>query len=362
MGILGSVCSDCHTETVWTNVQFDHGATGFSLTGAHTGAECSGCHRNQTFVGAPVQCSVCHARDDVHQGRNGTNCSSCHSDLAWNPPLFDHTTISGFALTGAHSSTSCQSCHTVDLETSLARTCIGCHRNDDPHAGSLGESCGSCHNTVAWAATDFDHVGVSGFALNGAHAQAECAACHMATTAAGIAARPGVVAALPVECAGCHSDDPHLGQLGNDCAGCHFETAWTGRVLFDHDLTHFPLVGIHATTSCADCHSSVAFHDAEDQCADCHASDDVHSGGFGAVCSTCHNPTAWQSWMFDHDLVAGFPLTGAHASIDCGTCHGSRLDDLAGAATNCAQCHRNDDPHDGRFGGSCGDCHTTESF
>ena len=362
MGTLGSACSNCHSETSWANVEFDHGMTQFPLTGAHVEAQCTSCHRSQTFVGAPLQCSVCHARDDVHQGRNGTNCASCHSDLAWNPPSFDHTAISGFALTGAHRTTACQSCHTVDFETSLVRTCVGCHSDDDPHRGSLGESCGSCHNSLAWATNEFDHVGASGFALNGAHADAECTACHRTGTAVGVAARPGTMTPLPVECAGCHTEDPHLGQLGTACATCHFETAWTGRVLFDHDLTHFPLVGTHATTSCAECHASPAFHDANDACVDCHATDDVHAGGFGTACATCHNPTSWQAWMFDHDVVAGFPLTGAHESLGCAACHGSSLDDLAGAAANCAQCHRNDDPHDGRFGGSCGDCHTTEEF
>jgi Cytochrome c7 and related cytochrome c len=228
--------------------------------------------------------------------------------------------------------------------------------------GSLGESCSSCHNTVAWAAATFDHSGATGFALNGAHADLECSSCHSAGTVAGSVASAAMVP-LPVDCAGCHSDDdPHLGQLGSECATCHFESGWTGRVLFDHDLTLFPLVGVHAETGCAMCHSSTAFHDAGEQCVDCHASDDVHAGTFGIVCATCHNPTAWQAWMFDHDAATGFPLDGAHGSLSCATCHESTLQNLAGAATNCAQCHRNDDPHDGRFGGSCGDCHTTESF
>jgi hypothetical protein len=26
------------------------------------------------------------------------------------------------------------------------------------------------------------------------------------------------------------------------------------------------------------------------------------------------------------------------------------------------QCHRRDDPHGGRFGGDCGECHGTTSF
>jgi len=112
------------------------------------------------------------------------------------------------------------------------------------HQGSLGDDCASCHTPNQWSQTGFDHLSNTGFGLLGAHAQAECTDCHAATA----------TAALPTDCAGCHAPDPHQNQLGADCAGCHAETAWNADVLFDHGLSHFPLIGAHAEVACADCH------------------------------------------------------------------------------------------------------------
>ena len=61
---------------------FDHRDTGWPLEGAHVAAGCRDCHRganargNPTFLNASPRCASCH--QDVHQGRLGTACQSCH--------------------------------------------------------------------------------------------------------------------------------------------------------------------------------------------------------------------------------------------------------------------------------------------
>jgi hypothetical protein len=324
----------------------------FSLSGSHAEADCVDCHRNQTFVGTPLRCESCHRSDDVHNGRNGSECVNCHSATVWTDTSFNHWMVSGFALEGTHQSLQCQSCHTVDLATALPQTCVGCHSGDDVHRGALGEDCASCHAPNQWSQTGFDHLSNTGFGLLGAHAQADCNDCHATA----------VTAALPTDCAGCHTPDPHDNQLGTDCAGCHAETAWDADVLFDHGLSDFPLIGVHAQADCLDCHATPAFHDAGDACTDCHSDDDYHAGTLGDSCAGCHSPIGWQAWMFDHGEVSTFALTGAHLELSCASCHQQDLDAMLADGTTCASCHRHEDPHDGRFGADCGSCHSTEAF
>ncbi|HMB73554.1 MAG TPA: cytochrome c3 family protein, partial [Gammaproteobacteria bacterium] len=352
MGALGADCAGCHSAEGWHFVQFDHSMTMFPLRAAHAETACVDCHRNQSFVGTPLRCASCHRDDDVHDGGNGAQCADCHSDTSWAATNFEHWMIAGFALEGSHRTLACQSCHTVDLAAALPRTCVGCHQSRDVHRGSFGDDCAECHSPVQWAATGFDHSSATGFNLSGAHAQAQCGDCHSSDTGAQPAA----------DCISCHAPDPHRGQLSSECADCHGDTAWQTDVRFDHGLAAFPLIGAHATEDCGACHATVAFHDAEEDCAGCHAEDDYHAGTLGEVCATCHSPVGWQAWMFDHGSVSQFPLSGAHATLGCASCHQQDLASMLAVGTTCASCHRNDDPHDGRFGADCGSCHTTEAF
>jgi hypothetical protein len=356
-GALGTACEGCHTATAWSRAEFDHAKTKFALAGAHAQAQCSACHgQDQRFAGTPTQCMDCHREKDVHKGRNGAQCGACHQPSAWPVAAFDHA-ARGFKLAGKHQQVKCESCHAKSLAAEIPRTCVGCHASKDPHAGSLGTTCGDCHTPAGWRSTSFDHAKASGFALHGAHSQLECSTCHTK----GIEAPPGR------ECASCHGDaDPHRGQLGAQCSACHADTAWAMPIRFDHGLVSFPLLGKHSQLVCTDCHASKAFHDASSRCADCHAADDPHSQRFGAECATCHNPSAWQSWVFDHDRKTSFALTGAHRKIACESCHRStdagKSVALRAGHNECGACHRRDDPHNGQYGAECGACHSTDSF
>jgi len=90
--------------------------------------------------------------------------------------------------------------------------------------------------------------------------------------------------------------------------------------------------------------------------------DTTHGGAIAEMdCKACHTSAGWKLGAgagasgFDHDRT-GFPLHGAHAQTTCGGCH-------IGATplqTTCAGCHR--DPHQGRQGKACEECHTAVAW
>jgi hypothetical protein len=358
-GNLGTACADCHAETSWKDVRFNHeDRANYALTGKHAQITCVSCHVDEKYKDTPKTCIGCHADDDHHKGNNGVECQQCHTTKDWKELSFDHFTRTGFALRGGHSGLKCEACHEGNkLEKKAPKECIGCHADDDAHAGVNGAECEKCHRVTRWPDVTFDHGRDTKFALVGAHATLTCVMCHE---------QPASVVKPPMDCFGCHEeDDPHRAQLGKTCDTCHGVTAWTKEVRFDHDLARFPLLGKHDTVACEACHETKAFLDAKQQCIDCHREDDVHKQRFGTACETCHNPNAWRAWQFDHDTQTDFPLTGAHRGLDCHGCHREKVDGALDAIkldSTCASCHRRDDVHDGEFGSNCGQCHTTDSF
>lgn len=353
-GQMGRNCGTCHSAAGWHDADFDHATTGFALTGAHGNTECGACHVSEVFAEVGRTCVSCHASDDVHKGNNGEQCADCHTTADWKRTTFDHLAVSGFALRGGHSDLDCASCHRSHRFDDLGNsTCSTCHAGDDAHDGRFGSACGSCHNVSDWRSVAFDHAAETGFPLPPDHGELPCTACHSAS----------LTAPVPTSCGGCHvGDDPHQGQLGDRCASCHVTWHWTAQVWFDHDITRFPLVGLHADVPCDSCHETAAFHDADAECAVCHAGDDVHEGGLGDECSDCHNPSDWHAWLFDHDTQTGFSLTGAHEELACRACHSGDGRRTASLQSDCSACHRRDDPHSGRFGNNCQACHNTRSF
>ncbi|MEZ5946915.1 MAG: hypothetical protein R3C04_08730 [Hyphomonas sp.] len=353
-GRFGIACASCHEVTSWTKIKFNHDTTGFRLTGRHSSIACEACHGKGKPDPAPKTCIGCHKADDVHKGRNGADCASCHSSGNWKQVDFDHAST-GFALHGQHATAKCESCHTKPIsEWTPPGECIDCHRDDDQHEGLLGPACADCHEESGWALVRFDHDRDTGFALLGAHDSVECGGCHK------VPANQAVPAAA---CASCHrEEDPHEGQLGDGCGSCHGVESWTEKVRFDHEFTDFPLLGEHASAACEDCHVTKAFLDASSACHDCHADDDVHKGGLGPDCASCHNPKGWAFWSFNHDTQTSFALQGAHASVACEGCHTSNAKGRFKTSSRCVSCHSADDKHRGAFGSSCERCHNTEAF
>ncbi|GJM45603.1 MAG: hypothetical protein DHS20C21_24450 [Gemmatimonadota bacterium] len=301
-------CTACHGTGGWTGASFDHSLTSFALTGAHRTTACTQCHEGDVFAGTPTDCYACHqpeyevAMDPNHVELGlPTDCASCHSTTDWSGATFDHS-LTAFALTGAHRTTSCTDCHVGGVYAGTPTDCYSCHQPEfegtsDPGHVALGfpTDCASCHSTTDWSGATFDHS-LTAFALTGAHRTTSCTDCHVG----------GVYAGTPTDCYSCHQPefegtaDPNHVALGfpTDCASCHDTATWSGATV-DHA---FPIYsGAHRQSrwdSCADCHTDAGNY-ASFSCFGCHPHSDKsktdgdHSGEGGyqylsSACYDCH--------------------------------------------------------------------------
>jgi hypothetical protein len=359
---VGTVeCKHCHTDhkgRTFDIVQFDpqtfnHAFSDFELKGKHKQAPCEGCHAPQKkFREASTTCIACHRKDEPHKGELGEKCATCHTEDSWKKTApFDHAKTK-FPLEGAHKDVVCGVCHAGERYKKLPSACVDCHRAQDHHAGRYGEKCQTCHASKKWTEVRFDHSKTK-FPLKGEHQKVSCDSCHK-----GDLYRDK----LATTCVSCHKkSDPHKGQLGERCESCHAETGWRKKVAFDHDLTRFPLIGLHAAVPCEECHRTGAYKDTPRLCESCHK-DAHHEGRVGSACARCHNPNGFSLWRFNHDSETKFALTGAHKGLQCHSCHVQTGAQRAVAPTTCFGCHSGDDAHRGAFGRACETCHVTQSF
>jgi hypothetical protein len=346
----GVDCLGCHDGIESLGKTFDHSKTQFPLTGLHTNLICTKCHLNARNIAdlknTSVDCINCHANDEPHDGRFGTDCGSCHNTSGWKPAKFDHD-LANFKLNGKHTTIACELCHTDGKYKGTPSTCGSCHLKDDAHQAKLGTDCGLCHTTDGWKPSTFDH-NLSIFKLTGGHLNAQCTQCHQDKTFKG----------TPTTCGSCHlKDDAHQGQFGTDCGLCHSTTAWKPAT-FDHNQSAFKLTGAHLNAQCAQCHMKGVFKGTPKFCGSCHVKDDNHNGRFGTDCGACHSTSAWKPATFDHNL-SSFKLTGAHANLACGRCHSKGF---SGTSSSCASCHGDPSFHSGMFGNNCGSCHNTSNW
>lgn len=214
---FGAACLNCHDGVDRFDDDFDHSILSFPLTGQHRQVDCAGCHSQARhagdFAAAPTDCHACHRQDDAHAGRFGTDCAACHDTAGWPGADFDHN-LSGFPLTGAHTTLSCESCHRGGLLEPLRTDCVACHDEPAFHTGLFGPDCASCHTTTAWTPAQFN--GPHTFPLNHGGG-ATCATCHPSSLTA-------------YTCYGCHEHEEgdileeHLDEGIRDiqnCAACH---------------------------------------------------------------------------------------------------------------------------------------------
>ena len=323
-------CAACHGTAAFAPARaFDHGeATGFALAGAHAAADCSACHgppadavrafgRVEDHVtgfaaGEPARCVTCH--EDPHGDRfaalgagGARDCASCHTETSFldvAPGAFDHAGATGFALEGAHAQTRCVKCHVPakDAPRRLGDVaaafpgptgeCATCHA--DPHGGRFEgvdaparfeerSGCARCHTPESFRGSEgFDHGAWTGFALSGAHAEADCTACHAPKLrdALGRTTAP----AEGTSCADCHAD-PHLGQfdlsVGDGCVRCHDSTEAFTAGAFDHADARFALDAKHDALDCGACHVPSRTRDGREA---------VRYRPLGRECADCHDP------------------------------------------------------------------------
>jgi hypothetical protein len=270
-------CTSCHGVHEWKSpAGFDHARTTYPLTGKHAAVPCGRCHavesdpapwdKDNAFARyRPVahnNCSSCHR--DVHAGRLGADCASCHATADWHEiagKRFDHNRTR-YPLQGMHARVACEKCHTQGLTQQLVfATCTDCHR--DRHDGQFaaradGGRCESCHDVSGFRPAHYtvaDHA-TTRFPLDGAHLAQPCVACHRPAPGA-----PGVPGARyridDTRCQACH-EDVHVGQFGDRaCQSCHIVDRWQD-VLINHDRdTAYRLEGEHRRVACGGCHVPV---------------------------------------------------------------------------------------------------------
>ncbi len=268
-------CDACHTEASFRPSLYDAKRhVTFPLEGAHGKVSCDKCHADGRFRGAPRACSGCH--EDRHQGQFGkTSCESCHTTKSFLPSAYAPERHVTFPLTGAHQAIACNACHGDGRFRGAPRSCRGCH--EDPHRAQFGKGeCTTCHaaDSSTFRIRPFDHAKQAGYPLEGAHAEAACARCHVEEK--GVRVYRG----LSTACTACHTDVHRAQFKGTGCDRCHTSReAWTAKG-FDHGKTRFPLDKAHAPVACDRCHlpvrqpdgaTAVQYRPLSTECQSCHA-------------------------------------------------------------------------------------------
>lgn len=402
--VAADSCLDCHGPSAWKPAEtFDHGRTGFPLTGRHQQRACTDCHATRIDPESPQpepylvfgvtafqRCTDCHR--DPHESRLGADCQRCHSTAGWaayDRRQFDHGR-SRFPLAGEHRRVSCESCHRRGDSFRIARfaVCADCH--GDSHLAQFAElpdagACEGCHTVEGFRPSTFDlrRHQESGYPLEGAHLASPCNACHQMVETGELSRHaplpaPLAGAELPgralqfrfasTDCFACHQD-PHLGEVAGyvddgGCESCHELDSWR-LISFDHDLTEFPLRGRHAGPRCEECHQPVevgtsreriGLEGASPECSSCHR--DSHFGQFvtadgTAGCRRCHDLESWKATLFDHGPDSVYPLDGAHLRVPCDGCHKTEMRGEQSfvryrpLATACESCHAGNTPPSG---------------
>ncbi len=314
---------------------------------------------------------------------------------------FDHLRT-GFALTGAHRSLRCESCHVRGIFKGTPRQCATCHSRASGIASTVKPAnhmpttadCGLCHTSAVWSIARFDHstLGfggtphtcsqchngqtVRGKPANHIVTTASCDTCH--STRVWVPATFDHSAVSPGSCARCHNGITATGKPGNhilttaSCDVCHRTIAWV-PASFDHrtvtpgscatchngtTATGKPANHILTTASCDSCHSTTAWKPATfdhsavspGSCATCHngtTATGKSSGHFVTTrsCDACHSTKSWLPILAYSHTSAFFP-SGHRSSVTCNSCHTTNSEVInwrfPAYKPDCAGCHADD--------------------
>ena len=159
------------------------------------------------------------------------------------------------------------------------------------------------------------------------------------------------------------------------------ETVHAAAPVLERLLMPGPVVSSHAKyeTDCSNCHDFANRPAQASLCASCHEPirDDIRAGtglhgrlpnAATLQCRGCHTEhqgrdadiVRFTQASLDHART-DFELKDAHASVACGSCHeaGKPYRD---APKTCNDCHRDEEPHEGRLGKDCGSCHDSVTW
>ncbi|MEX8507365.1 MAG: cytochrome c3 family protein, partial [Leptothrix ochracea] len=323
----------------------------------------------------------------------------------------------GYALTGAHATAKCESCHINGVFKGTPRDCASCHTSGASHARSnvvkqanhlpTQNSCDTCHITRAFSGARFSHSGVQAGTCTNCHngiytngkpqghisTQASCDTCHRPSGWRPAAAFDHANV-TPGTCATCHNGTTATGKHAmhipvagaSTCDNCHRPTGWRPTL-----WNHSQLV---VSGQCATCHSG-AYPPADGpvvnhipyksvtgitatNCDSCHkgygswATGMLHSSvSVSSQCATCHTGS--------YLGAVGKPATATHASVtgNCESCHKSTASwvtsgkpdhSLFNTATNCGACHNGTvatgrpSTHMPIGNATCGTCHNVTGW
>lgn len=278
------------------------------------------------------ECKACHSapweRDTM-----ADRCLACHTDIA--EQMLNVAQLHG-AISQKDPSLACRDCHFEHRGATASLTDMG--DNVFPHE-ELGYS-------------------LKGHQLTSKNEAFVCSDCH----------GEDISAFASDSCQTCHSEidiaftQAHLLSFGTECLACHDGVDRYGDD-FNHNTFNFQLVGSHTEATCTGCHldarSIVDLQSAPQDCYSCHFQQDEHQGQFGTQCEACHTPDNWDAVSFDHSL-SDFPLTGAHITVNCESCHVNNT--FVGTQSACVSCHAEPVEHLGQFGTDCEACHSTTAW
>jgi hypothetical protein len=172
---------------------------------------------------------------------------------------------------------------------------------------------------------------------------------------------PAIVLAAAAQISPGPLSRPHQALNGTtNCASCH-------------------TFGGHAVLKCVACHTEIATRLSARR--GLHATYNIAANS-SQECARCHSEhngedfplIKWDIKSFDHRHT-GYILEGKHAGLSCASCHtpahissqersAIKIKDLdltyLGLTSTCATCHQ--DPHNGRLGQTCQQCHNFEDW
>jgi len=378
-GANGTACASCHTPRRWADASRAFHKTGrFNLDGRHLGVPCAQCHVKGAIEGTPTTCYGCHwvrRQDDPYRTRLGADCETCHRPTSWTAVTWNHGAATGVALSVAHRSLGCDSCHVNRRFDAGSPSCFACHSRqyqaakEPPHqAAGFPTQCELCHKPshTSFGQATFQHAAY--FPLTGVHASQACASCH----------RSNVYKGTPRDCFGCHRTDyertasPNHAAAGFPiaCESCHSASSPAWSAAFDHNR-FFVLAGRHLAAPCSSCHANNVYRGAPRECYPCHqaqydrtTSPNHRAAGFPTTCETCHrsSDSSFNQGRFTHTW---FPITsGRHAGRTCVDCHPNPSNFKVFSCTTCHGRTETDKEHEGRAGyrydsAACYSCHPT---
>lgn len=338
---------------------------------------------------------------------------------AFSPGSLSAKSATGINLQGfsshAEFENQCGLCH-APLESPQSELCLACHAAAAREIASGGGTHGLIENAHQCALCHSDHHGLdfdltrsayplfahekTNFSLlkhqvNYDSGPISCEACH--------AEGAGFVVS-DSSCLDCHSGKDaefmrqHVQSHSPACLLCH--DGQDRMMNFDHQVTRFPLGGIHKVTECVACHKqdaqadigssesaltadsplllgggqaagSISFLHPPTQCAQCHSEPEIHRALFDPACAQCHTTTAWlpaklNGRDFDH-TTTDFSLIRHQTEysdqpIACTGCHSQDLKNID--LQRCITCHAGAgggvafiEEHLAQFGPDCLQCH-----